>query len=332
MNTRRMLGLLMLATTLVVGVDHAGAATDTGGTDAVRIATLYPLGNVCPQAFLDTLAFNKDLKDLGYDPRTLVVAHCFSELADLPRLTSELLKDKPSLVAIWGSAVAARLVRQAASTIPIVFVDIADPVASGLTDSLSHPSGNMTGISNNTNELVAKRAQLLREALPRATRLGVLSNLANPLQSDYLRTLQESAQTLKWQTRTYDVRNQGDLAGAFAAMQRDGMDAMFLLPDAWFFPNREEIIALARRYRLPAMYGNSAFPDLGALFTYGANLDDMNHKAATYIDKILKGVKPADLPVELPTKFDFVINAKTARELGLNIPQAVLLRATRVIE
>ena len=173
---------------------------------------------------------------------------------------------------------------------------------------------------------------VLREALPRASRLGILSNLANPLQSDYLRTAQESARTLKWQLRTYDVRTQGDLAGAFAAMQKDRMDAMFLMPDAWFFPHREEIVALARRHRLPAIYGNSAFPDLGALLTYGANLDDMSDRAATYVDKLLKGAKPADLLVELPAKFDFVVNAKTARELGLTLPQSILLRATRVIE
>jgi len=176
------------------------------------------------------------MRVLGYDPRTQVVVHCFSELTDLPRLTSELLKDKPSLVAVWGSAVAARLVRRAAPELPIVYVDIADPVASGLTESLSHPTGNMTGVSNDTNELIAKRVQILREALPRATRLVVLANPLNPLQPDYLRTAQESARTLNWESRTYAVRTRGDLAGAFTAMPRDGMDAMLLLPDAWFFP------------------------------------------------------------------------------------------------
>ena len=329
--TRRCFELLVLGLTLGTGA-HTAAADDA--LKRAHIATLGPGPPSCPPVSA-LVAFAKGMTELGYGPESVVESRCFSELAELaelPGLAAELLKGKPALVVVWGSVVAAQAIRQASPSIPIVFVDVSDSVRFGLVQSLGHPGGNSTGISNNLDELQTQKVQILRDALPRATRLALLCNLANPLQADYLRILQGAAQKMRFETHTYSVQKPGDLEGAFTAMAADRMDAMALLPDAWFFPIRQQVIALAGRQRIPAIYGNSLWPDLGALYTYGADLDDMSYRAATYVDKILRGAKPADIPVELPTKYNFVINAKTARDMGIVIPGALMLRATRVID
>ena len=326
--SRRCFELLALGLMLGTGVD-AAAAND--GLKRAHYATLGPGVPGCPPVSA-SLAFAKGMTELGYSPESLVESRCFSELAELPGLAAELVKGKPALIVVWGSVVAVQAIRQASPSVPIVFVDVSDPVRFGLVESLGHPGGNSTGISNNLDEVQTQKVQILRDALPRATRLALLCNLANPLQADYLRILQGAAQKLRFETHTYSVQKPGDLEGAFAAMAADRMDAMAVLPDAWFFPIRQQVIALAGRHQIPAIYGNSLWPDLGALYTYGADLDDMSYRAATYVDKILRGAKPADIPVELPTKFNFVINAKTARDIGIVIPRALMLRATRVIE
>lgn len=331
MITRRRLCFLASTFAIEARIGSAGAATNDDALKVARLATLGPGVAGCPPNSAG-VAFGRGLNELGYDPLRSIESRCFSEVADLTRLVSELLNSKPVLFVVWGSVVAVRSVRQAAPTIPIVFVDVTDPIQFGLVESLSRPGGNMTGLSNVTDDLLAKRVEILRDAFPRATRLGLLCNLANPLQADYVRTARVAAGKANFEARTYSVHTPDELATAFAAMQRDHVEVMILQPDAWFFPIREQVIALAKSYRIPAIYGNSLYPELGALFTYGANLDDMSYRAAAFVDKILKGAKPADIPVQLPATFDFVINAKTARELGLNLSPAILLRATRVIE
>lgn len=188
----------------------------------------------------------------------------------------------------------------------------------------------MTGITNVTDELVAKRTELLKEALPSLTRLAVLGNLTNPEQPSYLRVVQGAAKALKMEARLYPVESQAQLAEAFTQMEHDEMQAVLLLPDAWFFPNRSEIIGLAARHRIPAMYHNTAYAELGGLFVYGANLSDMTMKAASYMEKILKGTRPGDLPVSRPQRFDFIVNAKTAREQGVQLSSSTRLRATLI--
>lgn len=331
MITRRRICLLASTLTIELWSGGASAATGNDALKSSHFAVLVPGPATCPP-LPGGGPLGRGLSDLGYDPVSAFEFRCFSELADLPRLVAELLSSKPVLFAVWGSVVAVRAARQAAPTIPIVFVDVTDPVQYGLVESLSHPGGNTTGISNIGDELQAKKVEILRDAVPHAKRVGLLCNLANPLQADYLRTIQAAAAKVKFETRTYSVHTPDDLAGAFGAMERDHVDAMVLLPDAWFFAIRQQVIELANRYRIPAIYGNSAYPKLGALLTYGADLDDMSYRAAAYVDKILRGARPADIPVELPTKFNFIINAKTARELGLSLPPAVLLRATQVID
>lgn len=164
------------------------------------------------------------------------------------------------------------------------------------------------------------------------TRLALLANLKNPQQADFARTMLDAARALQLETKVYPVETQPDLSSAFAAMERDHMQAVLPLPDVWFYPNRLEIVALASSHHLPAMYGNTAFADAGGLLTFGANLSDMSMRSVTYIDKILKGANPGDLPVERPEKFDFIVNAKTAHDLGVTLAPATLLRATQVIE
>lgn len=298
----------------------------------VSIATLIPGPPECPvdMSAAATKVFVQGIEDGGY------VGHwkqyCYAALADVPIRVRQILDSKPSILLIFGSVVAARAVKDANSDVPVVFVDVADPVKNGLVKSLASPTWNMTGITNVTDELVAKRTQLLKEALPALTRLAVLGNLTNPEQSSYLHVVQEAARALRIDARLYPVESQAQLAGAFDQMERDGMQAVLLLPDAWFFPNRSEIIALAARHRIPAMYHNTAYADIGGLFVYGANLSDMTMKAVSYMEKILKGAKPGDLPVSRPERFDFIVNAKTAREEGVQLTSATRLRATQITE
>ena len=329
-----LLGTQLSATSLLIWSGAAGAVTAAGGSIAPRIAVVIPFAaSECPKSVTPQFStFTRHLTELGYDVPTLIVSHCFSEVSDLPRVTAELLKDKPALVAVWGSVVAVRSVRQAAPTLPIVFVDVADPVQFGLVGSLGHPGGKTTGVGNITDDLLAKRVQIMRDALPHATRLALLCNLATPLQSDYIRVAEAAARKQVFEAHVYSVQSEQELDHSFATMAKDQMDAMLVLPDAWFFPRLRQLVDLAGQYRIPAIYGNSFYPDLGALFTYGADIDDMSYRAATYVDKILRGADPADLPVEQPSKFNFVINSKSARALGIRVPTSVMLQATRVIE
>jgi putative tryptophan/tyrosine transport system substrate-binding protein len=210
-------------------------------------------------------------------------------------------------------------------------VDVGDPVATGLVASLAQPGGNITGLATLSPELSGKRFELLREAVPAASRIAIFSNptsVTNPLQ---LKEVKAAAQALAVQIQVLEVSKPEDFEGAFAAMVRGRTDALMVLPDPVFNAQRARIVALAAKHRLPAIYDRRAYSDVGGLMTYGPNFPDLLRRAATYVDKILKGTKPADLPVEQPTKFEFVINLKTAKQIGLTIPPNVLARADRVI-
>ena len=331
MIRRRRFVLAGLISSIDVVIADTLAPTGGGALKVVHIATLVPGQPGCNTVPAGD-AFRRGLTDLGYDPLAGVDSRCVIDYSDLPRLVAEMLGSKPALFAVWALPQTVRAVRQAAPTIPIVFVDVPDPVQLGFVESLSHPGGYSTGISNVSHDLIAKRVQLLREALPHSSRLAVLGNLANPLQADYLRATREAALTLHLEPRTYAVQETSDLPRAFAAMRQDDMETVALLPDAWFYPRRAEIIGLAQRHRIPAMYTNLGYPALGGLSTYAADLIDMSYRAAAYVDKILRGAKPADIPVQQPTAFDFVINARSAREIGLIVPPSVMLQASQVIE
>jgi putative tryptophan/tyrosine transport system substrate-binding protein len=332
MAARTRLDQMALLLLLLLAAWTPGAGAATADDDAsVRVVTLGPGPPSCPWV-PPGVAFAKGITDAGHDLRIWSAARCYSEVGDLPGLVAELMDTHPTLLVVWGSVVAVRAVRQAAPALPIVFIDVPDPVEAGLVDSLSHPGGNMTGTSNITTDLLAKRVQILRDALPQARRLAVLCNLSNPQQAEYLRTAMAAARAAGFEARAYSVGSPEQLDGAFDAMGRDGMDALVLLPDAWFYPNRQRLFALVDRSRIPMIAGNTEYTALGALFTYGVDLVDMSYRAARYVDRIVKGARPADLPVELPTQYNFVVNAAKARSLGLTIPPSVLLRATKVIE
>ena len=310
----------------------ATAALAADGAE-IRIAYLFPGPAECP---IDTtspaaIAFQRRLQEAGFGSAEQK-QYCYLTLADVPARIREILDSKPSILLVWASANAASAVKEVTSTLPVVFVDVGDPVKMGLVKSLAHPGTNMTGITDIEEELVAKRIEILKEALPQTNRLAVIGNLTHPEQSVYLRVIQEAARGLRIETRTYEVKTQPDLAGAFSAMSRDLMQAVILLPDAWFYPNRVEIVQLATTHRIPQIFGNTGFADAGGLLTYGPNLSGMSLDAAAYLVKILKGAKPGDLPVERPTQFDFIVNQRAARAIGVTVSPAALLRATKVIE
>jgi putative ABC transport system substrate-binding protein len=271
------------------------------------------------------------MKESGIDPAT-VTQYCFSELRDVPRLMRQVVDSKPDVLVIFASAVAVRIAHEASPSLPIVFGDVQDPVKNGLATSLSHPGMNMTGVTSNTDELLGKRIELLKSAFPYVTRLGVLGNPANEGQLAYLRVAHDAARAINIETRLYAVESQPQLAMAFAAMTRDGMQAVLPLPDAWFFPHRFEIASLVAKERLPMMFSNTAFVAAGGLLMYGPNLSAIALKTWTDAQKILRGAKASELPIEQPTEFDFVVNAKAARDQGLTVSPAAMLRVTRVIE
>ena len=226
----------------------------------------------------------------------------------------------------------AQAAQRATKEIPIIATGTADPVAVGLVASLARPGGNITGPALISDELVGKELELLREVVPKVSRVAVLWNPANPGNALQLRSAEVAAPALGPRLQRVEVRAPVEIDGAFAAMTREGVGALLVLLDAIFYDQRARIIDLAAKNRLPAIYGLSTFAEDGGLMAYAANRFDLSRRAAAYVDKILKGAKPGDLPVEQPTKFELVIKLKTAKALGLTIPPSVLGRADQVIE
>jgi putative ABC transport system substrate-binding protein len=227
---------------------------------------------------------------------------------------------------------AARAAKQVTGTTPIVTVLAGDPVAVGLVSSLARPGGNVTGLTGQATDWSTKPLQLLTEAIPGATRVGILWNPTNPAHIPGFKQVERAAAALRVQIQSLEVRTAGDLDGAFSTVTRDRPDALAVFDDPITFVNRQRIVDFAARTRLPAAYAFRWYVDVGGLMAFSPNLADLFRRSGTYIDKILRGARPADLPVEQPTKFEFVINLKTAKALGLTIPQSVLLRADQVIE
>ena len=277
-------------------------------------------------------AFRKGLRELGYiEGQNLVV-----ELRDadgkperLGNLAVELVQRKPDIILALGGDVAP-FAKRATQSIPIVMVNSADPVKGGLVTSLARPGGNVTGVTFLSADLAGKRIQFLKEASPAIARVGVLLNPDHP--DDELRETQEAARTLGIQVQSLEIRGAADVEGAFQAAVKGRAEAIVVVSSRQTTLNRARILELARSHKLPLVGGWGPWAQGGALFSYGPDLDPIVRLAATYVDKILKGAKPADLPVEQPTKFELVINLKTAKALGLTIPQSVLLRADQVIE
>jgi ABC-type uncharacterized transport system substrate-binding protein len=282
-------------------------------------------------------AFRQGLRDLGYiEGRNVVIEIRSAEgkLERLPALAAELVALRVDVILAAGTphALAAK---QATRTIPIVFAAGTDPVMDGLVTSLARPGGNVTGLSSLGSELVAKRLELLKQAVPGVSRVAVLWHpgaLGERTEKDMLKEAEVAARALGVRLQFVEARGPADFDRAFSDMTRARVDALTLLTSTMFLSERRRLVALAAKHRLPAVYPWRDVVDAGGLMSYGPDLADLFRRAATYVDKILKGAKPGDLPVEQPTKFELVINLKTAKALGLTIPQSLLQRADEVIQ
>jgi putative tryptophan/tyrosine transport system substrate-binding protein len=279
-------------------------------------------------------AFLRGLRALGYvEGRNLVIEYRWAaEKEDrLPALAAELVKLNVELI-VTSSTPAISAATRATSTIPIVMQTAADPVGSGFIASLGHPGGNVTGLTLLSTELAGKRLQLMRQLLPISTRVGLLAldnAFATPL---LLAAMRDAARQMDIELVVQLVTKAEDLPAAFAEFQRAGAHGLIVQFSPFTSDQRTRIVGLAARHRLPAMYETRFFVDAGGLVAYGPDAVEMFRHAAIFVDKILKGAKPGDLPIEQPTKFEFVINLKTAKALGLTIPQSLLLRADEVIQ
>ena len=279
-------------------------------------------------------AFGQGLNELGYvEGRNIVIEYRYAEgkLERLPALAAELVRLNVDLILTSGDP-GVRAAKQASQTIPIVVALVADLVGPGYVASLARPGGNITGLTTLGSELWAKRLELLKTAFPKVSRVAMLGNPNNAGNVALFKESEVAARALRIQLVPLDVRRADDFKSAFPAALRARADALFASGDPLLTIHRARIVDFAAKNRLPAMYGNQDYIDAGGLMSYGPNVADMYRRAATYVDKILKGAKPGDLPIEQPTKFEFVINLKTAKALGLTIPPSILSRADRVIE
>jgi len=293
-----------------------------------RIAILRP--GQPPKNWLK--AFERGLGDLGYvDGKNIVIDYRFTDgnTQSLARVVEELVKTNPDVVVALGGQ-SALAVHTVTKVLPVVFVGVNDPVESGLVSSLGRPGGNVTGLTITAADLNGKRLELLRELVPKLKRVAVLWRPASPSHRGQLDGTIAAARLLRVQVQALAVSGPDDLESAFGAAR--GADGLLALDDPLFASQSTRIAGLAAATRLPAIYGFASLVESGGLMSYGADLSDLYRRAATYVHKVLKGATPGDLPVEQPTKFELVINLRTARALGLTIPQSVLLRADRVIE
>jgi ABC-type uncharacterized transport system substrate-binding protein len=282
-------------------------------------------------------AFRQGLRDLGYvEGRNVVIEYRSAEGKPerLPALAAELVALKVDVIVAPGTP-QALAARRATRTLPIVFATAADPVGSGLVTSLARPGGNVTGLSILAPELVGKRLELLKQAVPGVSRVAVLwqpGGHDERTDKDILKEAEVAARALGVRLQFVEARGPADLDRAFSDMTRARVGALTVLTGIMFLNERRRLVDLAAKNRLPEVYGGRDFVDAGGLMAYGPNLADLYRRAATYVDKILKGAKPADLPIEQPTKFELVINLKTAKALGLTIPPSVLARVDEVID
>jgi putative ABC transport system substrate-binding protein len=307
------------------------AAEAQPGGKVPRIGFLF-YGSPGPSPELD--AFRQGLRELGcIEGQNIAIEVRFASgrVERLPELAAELVRLKPDVIVTPGTpgSVAAK---QATSTIPIVFAGVADAVGAGLVVNFARPGGNITGLTGISAELGGKRLELLKEVAPKASRVAVLYNPADRSNVLVLKELQESAPALRLTLQPLAVRGPGEFEGAFVAMSRKRAHALFGAAGILTTEHRKAIVDLAAKRRIPAMWGERQFVEAGGLMSYAVNFSDQVRRAATYVDKILKGAKPGDLPVEQPTKFELVINLKTAKALGFTIPQSLLLRADEVIQ
>ena len=321
--TNALLALVLLTQPLLAGAQQAEKIPQIG---------ILRLGSP-PDAFVE--AFREGLRDLGYvEGRTIVLTLRWAEGSPqrLPALAAELVRLNVDVI-VTSQTPPALAAKEATGAIPIVVAAAADPVGAGLVDSLARPGRNITGLTLITPELEGKRLELLKEAIPRVSSIAMLTVPDNPGLRLRVPTSKSAADKLGFSLQVVNVQHPFDFEGAFAALKKDGVGA--LLVPAFFtatVKDRESIVQLAARNRLPVLYDTKEFVEAGGLMAYGPSVADSFRRAATYVDKILKGAKPATLPMEQPSKFELVINVTTAKALGLTMPPSIMLQAERLIE
>ncbi len=323
-----------------IGTVAGGLLAAPLGAEAQPAAKIARIGflavNLAPNPHLRE-AFLQGLRDLGYvEGRNVVIEYRDAEgkLERLPALAVELVALKVDVI-LAGGTPQALAAKQATRTLPIVFAAHADPVGSGLVTSLARPGGNVTGLSLLAPELVGKRLEQLKQAVPGVNRVAVLwepGAYVELTERDILKETEVAARALGVRLQFVEARGPADFDRAFSDMTRARAGALTVLPSTMFIIERRRLVDLAAKNRLPAVYTSREYVDAGGLMAYGPSIADLFRRAATYVDKILKGAKPGDLPVEQPTKFELVINLKTAKALGLTIPPSVLSRADEVLQ
>jgi putative ABC transport system substrate-binding protein len=321
-----LLATLFLATVSMAEAQHPGKVP--------RIGYLSALSPSAESSRLD--GFREGLRDLGYmQGKNIVSEYRFAEgkLDRLPELAADLVRLKVDIMVTGGSP-GTRAALHATKTIPLVMTVVGDPIEAGFVTSLAKPGGNVTGLTQVSPQLSGKRLELLKEGFPKASRVAVFVDSALTTQgiSWPLQETQSAADALGIKLQSLEIGAPNpDLDGAFRTATKQRVDALIILPGPLVQLHRKRIVDLAAKSRLPAIYGSREFVDAGGLMSYGVSIVDLYRRAATYVDKILKGAKPADLPVEQPTKFEFIINLRTAKQIGVTIPPNVLARADKVI-
>ena len=327
---RRCLLLALTSLAACPGLFGFVSAADAQPATPPRIGVLL---TIFPPQSKEAQAFRQGLQDAGYAEGRDVAIEWRSangDYARVPELVADLVRNKVDVIVATGT-VAAQAVKRATSTIPIVMSVVADPVGSGLVANLAHPGGNVTGLSLMTTDLSAKRLQLLKEAMPPLTRVAVLWNPDTPYSPKLIEGLKTAAPSLSIELSFVGARTPEQFGPAFSAVSRAHAQALCVNEDPLFFTHRTTLLKLAAKARLPVIYAERNFAEAGSLMSYGANYEDMFRRTAGYVDKILKGANPGDLPIEQPTKFELVVNLKTAKALGITIPESILLRADEVI-
>jgi len=328
--------IVRAALTVVLVLGLLAAPSSAEAQQAARIPRVVYLSVNPWTANLYLLdAFREQLRQLGHaEGETVLIElrHADGKPGQLPRVTAELVRSKPDVILASNPRVVLAAIH-ATTTIPIVFTAIINPLGAGIVANLARPAGNVTGVSwDPTPDLAGKQLELLRETVPRASRLALLWNPDTPGSIAFVERARAAAQALGVALQSLEVRTPAEFQGAFGAMANERAGGALVLGSAFAYVHRDQIARLAAQHRLPAIYGNRDSVDGGGLMSYGPSLVDQHRRAAYYVDKILKGAKPGDLPVEQPTKFELVINLKTAKALGLTIPPPLLLRADQVME
>jgi putative ABC transport system substrate-binding protein len=326
--------LIGLAVILAVSIFVGPLAAEAQAGEVARVGYINPGYPSDPIRLRRFEAFRQGLRELGYvEGRNIAIESRWAEgnYDRYPAFAADLVRLKVHVIVTVGGA-ATKAAKQVTATIPIVMSLVTEPVASGLVSSLARPGGNVTGTSMMASDLAGKQFEMLKQAVPKASRVALLWNPANPGGAAQLREAKTAARALGLRLQALEARAPQEIDSAFAAMTRERADALVVLGDAILYNQRKQIAELAAKSRLPSASALREYAEAGGLIAYGTDSLDLERRSTAFVDKILKGAKPADLPVEQPTKFELVINLKTAKALGLTIPQSILVRADEVIQ